>query len=764
MKKIISVKKINKVFKTKARDAWVLKDVSLDISEGKFNVIFGPSGCGKSTLLNIILGLERQTTGSVTFLGEEITDLTDDELAIFRKENIGMIYQQSNWVKSLTVMENVALPLLLQGVTKTLAEKKALELLQALRMDEWRDYNPFDLSAGQQQKVAVARCLVTDPTIIAADEPAGNLDHKSSLELIIIFQELVKQGRTVILITHDLENVKYADTVYQMKDGQLVDIIHVNEIASDKLIEKLTTSKIPSSSYDTIDTNALPQLEKTWTGNKGAFILFRLPLFFMTILQLTLMSVLNLFYVIPLLVLQILPFGKGLANTYEGMFASISEKFSFFDLRSHTIKFLDIVRISLKNLLHHTSRGMVTIGGVAIAIGFTSLLLAVGFGLEKLVLDKSASISEVKQIDVIPPVSSKLFLDYNSITAFNENKNVREVLPLINLAAKAEINAAITDLVVYAVDSDYLQKTDTPIVAGAYLPISESIVITPTPSTSSTPYEFANEDYSLDAEDNSPKSIVVNQKFLDVYSLKPLEAIGKQIKLKIIIPPALGGNSTQSEKQSTYTIVGIIDKALSPIIYMRLSDARSFGLTRYSQVKIIAKDETSVPTVRLNIEALGYKTVSVLDTKAQIQSVFTNIRLVLAIVGVVALFVSALGMFNTLTVSLLERTREIGLLKAIGMKSSEVRELFLSESINMGLWGGLFGLAVGYLGSKLLDMGISAYVSSSSDSTYKLIELTYIPLSLVGIIIAGSIVISIISGFYPARRATRISPVEEMRS
>ena len=223
---ILTVKNVYKSFKVGKQSVPVLKNVSFEVKDGDFLVIYGPSGCGKSTLLHGILGLEAPTQGSINFLAHELysSSQTEDTRTSFRKEHIGMVYQQPNWIKSLTVLENVAFPLSLLGIPSFKREGLALEFLKKVGMENWKAYVPSELSSGQQQKVALARALITNPRVIIADEPTGNLDFESGQDLMNTLKELnQKEKRTIIMVTHDLEYLKYANRTVKMLDGEITD-------------------------------------------------------------------------------------------------------------------------------------------------------------------------------------------------------------------------------------------------------------------------------------------------------------------------------------------------------------------------------------------------------------------------------------------------------------------------------------------------------------------------------------------------------------
>jgi ABC-type lipoprotein export system ATPase subunit len=221
---LISVKNIEKNFLVGTQDVPVLKDISVDIKEEEFCVIVGPSGCGKSTLLHIILGLEEPTKGTVNFLQQDLyTNKDEDFRSVFRKKNIGMIYQQPNWIRSMTVLRNVAFPLLLLGMEETEAFAKAQKQLENVGLAEWSGYIPTELSSGQQQRIALARGLVNDPAVIIADEPTGNLDFDSGQAMMqLLFDLNQQQKKTIIMVTHDLEYLRFASSAIRLLDGKIV--------------------------------------------------------------------------------------------------------------------------------------------------------------------------------------------------------------------------------------------------------------------------------------------------------------------------------------------------------------------------------------------------------------------------------------------------------------------------------------------------------------------------------------------------------------
>lgn len=228
---LIKVQELAKSFMVGKQKIPVLKHIDLEIKKGDFMIIFGPSGCGKSTLLHTILGLEEPTVGSVYLLEKNVYKnelgviTSEDERSEFRKKHIGMVYQQPNWIKSLSVLENVAFPLLLMGIDKQKRILQAYEELEMVGMSNWASYVPTELSSGQQQRAALARALISNPLLIIADEPTGNLDFESGQDIMSLLSTLNKDfQKTIVMVTHDLEYLKYASTTVKMFNGEITGI------------------------------------------------------------------------------------------------------------------------------------------------------------------------------------------------------------------------------------------------------------------------------------------------------------------------------------------------------------------------------------------------------------------------------------------------------------------------------------------------------------------------------------------------------------
>lgn len=231
MEKIISCKGITKVFDTGETQTHALRGVSCDIAAGEFVAIMGPSGSGKSTLMHVLSFLEQKTEGEYFFRGKDTTDFNEEKLAYIRNQEIGFVFQSFNLMQRVSVFENVELPLLYDFYTKNTQKKgekktnkeRVINALRSVSMEHREHHMPSQLSGGEKQRVAIARALINNPKIIFADEPTGNLDSKSGLQVMHVLEDLNKKGHTIILVTHESRTAEHAGRILQIVDGKIVE-------------------------------------------------------------------------------------------------------------------------------------------------------------------------------------------------------------------------------------------------------------------------------------------------------------------------------------------------------------------------------------------------------------------------------------------------------------------------------------------------------------------------------------------------------------
>ena len=219
---MIKTNDLTKVFRTEEVETTALNKVTLNVKEGEYVAVMGPSGCGKSTLLNILGLLDNPTSGSYVFNGTEVANLKERDRTIFRKGNIGFVFQSFNLIDELNVYENVELPLIYLKMKAIDRKKRVEEVLERMKIGHRAKHFPQQLSGGQQQRVAIARAVVANPKLILADEPTGNLDSKNGIEVINLLTELNKEGTTIIMVTHSDRDASYAHRIVNLFDGQVV--------------------------------------------------------------------------------------------------------------------------------------------------------------------------------------------------------------------------------------------------------------------------------------------------------------------------------------------------------------------------------------------------------------------------------------------------------------------------------------------------------------------------------------------------------------
>ena len=219
---MLKVENLHKIFRTEEIETIALNGVSFEVNEGEFVAIMGPSGCGKSTLLNILGLLDNPTSGSYQLLGREVATLREKERTRYRKGNIGFVFQSFNLIDELNVFENVELPLIYLSVKASERRRRVTEILNRMNISHRAKHFPQQLSGGQQQRVAIARALVSNPKLILADEPTGNLDSKNGREVMELLSELNREGTTVIMVTHSQYDSTFAHRVLHLFDGTLV--------------------------------------------------------------------------------------------------------------------------------------------------------------------------------------------------------------------------------------------------------------------------------------------------------------------------------------------------------------------------------------------------------------------------------------------------------------------------------------------------------------------------------------------------------------
>lgn len=506
----------------------------------------------------------------------------------------------------------------------------------------------------------------------------------------------------------------------------------------------------------------------------------------------------NVFVVINLLKLKFLPVSVStkINRNYSLFLNNVSETLS--NSSKRTIPRIDLIDLSVKNMRVKKTRTLVTVIGVGVGFGAIVLLVSLGYGIQELIIQRVAKLEELKQADVAVIPGSNMVINDDTIRTLQKFHAVTRVLPLITTVAKVGYNNSSTDVAAYGVTPEYLSNISLAVSSGkvfkdfVYLPqespitqavpqsdpITTSSAVPTTDLKKDTASAIANmgEDWvelvdtqatkivtarKLPIAPNVISEIVVNKALLRIFGLSEQTALNKKIKLSLIATTVENGVTvTVTSEEQEFEIVGVVSDDTVPQLFLNISTLKQLGVQEYTQLRVLTKTPEDLAFIRQSIQTLGYGTTSVVDTVTKINSLFASIRAILALMGSVALVVAALGMFNTLTVSLLERTREIGLMKALGMKSQEIQDLFLTESIVMGFSGGLLGLLIGFIAGKVVSLLFSVLTVTKGIG---FVSISMIPPVFVLQIIFLSFVIGVATGLYPARRATRISALDALR-
>lgn len=398
------------------------------------------------------------------------------------------------------------------------------------------------------------------------------------------------------------------------------------------------------------------------------------------------------------------------------------------------MEWLFIFKLGFKSLLAHRLRTFLTIVGVIIGIGSIVFLVSLGFGLQDLVTKQIVRSEAFLMIDVSPGTSSVLKVNKESLSQFKDTDGVMKVEPFVSVPGKIKLGTSVTDGVVFGATSEYYQMVGLKSKKGQILAIQKDS----------------------------------RQVFLTTGALKLLgdrsevSTLNQTIQVDLIIDKEYLVEATNNLKKENeeFTVAGFVDDSDTSTVYLPLSVIETYGVVNFSGAKLQTQDASKVLGVRKYIESFGYQTDYVGDTLAQINSFFDVFKILLGGFGVVALVVAALGMFNTLTISLMERTREIGLMKALGVKRRDVYRIFLVEALLIGVFGGMVGIVVGWVLSKGINMILNILANRSGGEPATIFITPY---WFVITIVVFAFAVGLLTGLYPAKRATRISPLDALR-
>lgn len=392
-----------------------------------------------------------------------------------------------------------------------------------------------------------------------------------------------------------------------------------------------------------------------------------------------------------------------------------------------------ISKLAIKNITGHKLRSLLTIMGIAIGVGFIVFLISLGYGLQRISTQEIANLEALQIIDVTPGKSKIVKVNDAAIEKFEGIGDIEKVEPQTELVGTFTIGSSSLEGVVYGKNLEYLELEEVSYEAGNKYSSNEvkEVLINKTTSR-----QLGFEDSSKLINADIQIKMNINTELLEAEEEKPINVDEK------------------------FKIVGVLSNEDSPYVYMPLNSMKSYGLVNYSSAKVKSADKEKTDTVKQQLENLGYKTTALKDTVDQINQFFSIFQLILLAFGSIAVIIAALGMFNTLTISLLEKTREISFMKIMGTTSGDIWKLFIAEAIIIGIIGGLVGIAGGLLVGGALNNFIASLAEATGNKT---VQIFYAPLPFVAITFFVALAISFVTGIYPSHRASKIDPLEAMR-
>jgi macrolide transport system ATP-binding/permease protein len=652
---MLELKNISKKYIIGPHTINALSDINITIEAGEFVAIMGSSGSGKSTLLNIIGLLDIADTGSYCINGKESITLSENELSALRLKSIGFVFQQFNLLNKFSAFENVCLPLIYAHSSNNAQsnENYAHELLSMIGLENRKEHFPNELSGGQQQRVAIARSLINRPLMILADEPTGNLDSQSEVEILKLFKNLNEQGITIVVVTHDEEVASVANRVVRMKDGKIHSDIRREELIS---IE----TQPPTSEINT---------------NKNL-------------------------------------------------------TFNYFNY------FLLFLRQSIMTLQRGKLRAFLSMLGILIGVGSVIAMLAIGNGAQKSIQTEFANLG------------TKVLVLKNGAY----NPSAKTAPPKLNLEDGDFLKENIS----------YISKT-SPIIKGSrQVTFKNKNVNTQIIGTglnfekirNSTPLygRFFN---TSENEQRARVAVIGNSVYRHLF--KGMNPIGEMIKIDKIIFQVIGilpikGSDGQNDRDDVVIIP--INTAMHRLLAQNYVDSFDIEITRQSKMAEVEKKVKDLISERhrlpISLKATAFEVKDMAAIlKAMNKSNQTMYFLLSAIAGI-SLVVGGIGIMNVMLASISERTREIGLRKAVGAQSRDILIQFLFEAILITMIGGAAGIFLGIGVAYIISFILKWPVHISTASIF--VSLFF------------AVCIGTIFGFFPAKKAAALHPILALRS
>ena len=643
-----------------------LRDVSLEIGPCEFVSVVGPSGCGKTTLLSLMGGLDRPTAGHVYGAGLPLGELSERDLADYRLQRVSTIFQAFNLIPSMTVEDNVALPMTLAGVELDERRRRARHLLALVGLEHRARTRARLLSGGEKQKVAVARALANRPGLILADEPTGSLDSAAGESVLNLLEDLNRRGATVVLVTHDPEVARRARRVVRMIDGRAIEVEPGN-----------------------------PTVRK-------------------------------------------------------------QEPVDF----APRLHWRDTLKVGLGSAGRRPLRTSLTTTGVAIGIAAMSLIVALAGGLQGALSSPALGTSQVHQVAVFPPADARTDTFDNGTLA--------------TLASQPHVRAAWGQVAM----SGTFDKGTLGLAPGDKPPAPPAGALVSLPPQRSSSTQPALSAGRMPRSDVAREVLLTDGEATALGLLSARGAIGTQLTYSATYGAlqVLGAarNPVTKPVDLKLVVVGIVSSnampagapgGLAPYATVRdywtlLAQTNKWKTGEYSTITLLADSGLSVESLRKRVQSLGFQAQTFGDQFRSFEDLLGKMRIALLGLALVALLLACLGIANTMYTAVLERTKEIGVLKALGARARDVLLIFVAEAAVIGLAGGLVGILVavglGRLGNTVVDR-LTQSVSSSGFDVFRT------DIGVVGVALLLAVVLSTVSGLLPALRAARQDPVQALR-
>jgi macrolide transport system ATP-binding/permease protein len=650
---VIELKKISRTYDTGKVQVPALRNITISIAQGEFVAIMGHSGSGKSTLLNILGFLDKPDSGSYRFLGREITEFKDDHLSNLRNYIAGFVFQQFHLLPRMTALENTELPLIYAG--KKYLKDIARRMVSEVGLSHREEHYSNELSGGEQQRVAIARSMVNEPLMILADEPTGNLDTASGMEILSILRNLNENGKTVIMVTHEKEIARHAKRIIRMRDG---------EIISDKVYERRGAKKTtPTYVPDDIFSKSGPSFGRAELG--------------------------------------------------------------------------DFIRQAVSSIFSHKLRSILSMLGILIGVTAVISMLAIGQGAKEAISEQLSSLGS--NLLIIRPGSFRsrgVALEAGSVTRLSLQDS-KAISKLDEIAGVSPSVRGIGQLV-------FGNRNWRSWIEG--VGVEYENVKTSTPQSG----RFFTEREVRMREKVAVVGMTVVRELFD--GMDPVGRIMKINRINFKVIGVLPERGAWAWRDRDDIVVIPITTAMYRLLgkeYIDSIDAEVKSPELIDQAKETIRDLIIKRNRLTEDNEDSFHIMDMTEFKDAVQSTTRTMSWLLGSVAAISLLVGGIGIMNIMLVTVKERTREIGLRKAIGARRKDILIQFLIESIFLTFWGGVTGI--------LLGSGISLLLSSLAGWPIKI--------SFYSVLLATlfSIMVGLCFGLWPAIQASRLKPVEALR-